>query len=323
MVPSEGNFLYFSDGFAPRFTRVSTPGSTWAADVAQNTESCLLVASPPCYTGNMIVAVDTGGTKTLIAGYSEDGKITTEFQFPTPTKKSDYVEALTTHLTALFDPKKVDIIVIAMPGIVKNGVAVWCNNLHWKNFDVADELKGVLGGAPLFVENDANLAGLAETRQRDPLPTSSLYVTISTGIGSGVITNGKIDPGLRYSEAGRALVEFDGTVREWETFASGKAIFNTYGKYARDIKSKRIWNKIADRISRGFLAVIPIIQPDVIIIGGSIGTYFKQYEEQLKGILKEKLPPHIPLPKLVQAKHPEQAVIYGCYYYALDVLADS
>jgi len=271
----------------------------------------------------MIIAVDTGGTKTLIAGYGEDGKIVTEFQFPTPLKKTEYVETLTTHLTALFEPKNVDAIVIALPGIVKNGIAVWCNNLHWKNFDVATELKGILGGAPLFVENDANLAGLAETRQRTPVPTSSLYVTISTGIGSGVITNGKIDPGLRYSEAGRALVEFDGTVREWETFASGKAIYNTYGKYARDIKSKRIWNKIADRISRGFLAVIPVIQPDVIIIGGSIGTYFSEYQAQLKGILKEKLPPHIPLPKLVQAKHPEQAVIYGCYYYALDVLADS
>lgn len=271
----------------------------------------------------MIVAVDTGGTKTLIIGYSDDGKITSEFRFPTPTKKTEYIDVLTTNLTALFDPKKVDVIVIALPGIVKDGVAVWCNNLHWKNFDVAGEMKGVLGGAPIYVENDANLAGLAETRQRTPMPASSLYVTVSTGIGSGVITNGKIDPGLRHSEAGRALVEYDGTVREWESFASGKAIYNTYGKYARDIKSKRIWNKIADRISRGFLAVIPVIQPDMIIIGGSIGTYFDQYDEQLKGILKEKLPPHIPLPKLVQAKHPEQAVAYGCYYYALDVLADS
>lgn len=270
----------------------------------------------------MIVAVDTGGTKTLIAGYTEDGKITTEFKFPTPTKRSEYVDVLITHLTALFDPTKVDAIVIALPGIIKNGVAVWCNNLHWKNFDLASELKGVLGGAPLFIENDANLAGLAETRLRTPMPASSLYVTVSTGIGSGVITNGKIDPGLRYSEAGRALVEYDGVVREWETFASGKAIYNTYGKFARDIKSKRTWNNIADRISRGFLAVIPIIQPDMIIIGGSIGTYFKQYDTQLKAILREKLPDHIPLPKLVEAKHPEQAVIYGCYYYALDVLAD-
>ena len=277
---------------------------------------------PACYTEAMIVAVDTGGTKTLIAGYTEDGKITKEFKFPTPIKKSEYVDTLITHLTALFDPKEVDAIVVALPGIIKDGVAVWCNNLHWKNFDLGSELKGVLGGAPLFIENDANLAGLAETRLRNPMPASSIYVTVSTGIGSGIITNGKIDPGLRYSEAGRALVEYDGVVREWETFASGKAIYNTYGKYARDIKSKRTWNNIADRISRGFLAVIPIIQPDMIIIGGSIGTYFKQYEAQLKGILKEKLPPHIPLPKLVEAKHPEQAVIYGCYYYALDVLAD-
>ena len=270
----------------------------------------------------MIIAVDTGGTKTLIASYTEDGKIATEFKFPTPVRKSEYVDMLITHLTALFDPKDVDIIVIALPGTIKDGIAVWCNNLHWRNFDLANEIKGVLGNAPIYIENDANLAGLAETRQRTPMPASSLYVTVSTGIGSGIITNGKIDPGLRNSEAGRTLIEYDGVVREWETFASGKAIYNTYGKYARDISSKRIWNKIADRISRGFLVMIPIIQPDMIIVGGSIGTYFDQYGEQLKGILKEKLPPHIQLPKFVQAKHPEQAVIYGCYYYALDVLAD-
>lgn len=271
----------------------------------------------------MIIAVDTGGTKTLIAGYSDKGEIMKEFKFPTPPKESDYVDTLTMHLTALFDPKDVDAIIVALPGIVKDGVAVWCNNLKWKNFNAARELKGVLGGAPLFIENDANLAGLAEARQLKPVPTSALYVTVSTGIGSGVITNGKIDPGLRYSEAGRALVEFDGTVREWETFASGKAIFTAYHKYARDIKSQKVWNEVAHRISRGFLAMIPIIQPDVIIIGGSIGTYFTHYEKRLKEILTEHLPDHIPLPQLIAASHPEQAVIYGCYYYALDVLADS
>ena len=271
----------------------------------------------------MIVTVDTGGTKTLIAGYTETGEITTEFKFPTPPKTHDYVTELTTHLTALFSDKQVDIIVIALPGIIKDGVAVWCNNLKWKNFNVAAELKGVLGGAPIYVDNDANLAGLAEARAQDPVPVSSLYVTISTGIGSGVITNGKIDPGLRYSEAGRSLVEYDGVVREWESFASGKAIYNTYGKYARDIKSKRTWHAIADRISRGFLALIPILQPEQIVIGGSIGTYFERYRADLAGILKEKLPAHIPLPTLLQAQHPKKAVIYGCYYYAIDILADS
>ncbi|MFI5212806.1 MAG: ROK family protein, partial [Candidatus Saccharimonadales bacterium] len=222
-----------------------------------------------------------------------------------------------------YSDQPVELIVVALPGIVKDGVAIWCNNLHWKNFDAATALAGVLGDTPVLIENDANLAGLAETRILKPMPVSSLYVTISTGIGTGVITNGQIDPGLRHSEGGRALVEFDGMVREWESFASGKAIYATYGQYARDITSQKIWRQIADRISRGFLAVIPIIQPDIIIIGGSMGTYFDKFGPQLQAILREMLPPHIVCPQVIQAKHAEEAVIYGCYYYAIDYLADN
>ena len=268
----------------------------------------------------MLVAVDTGGTKTLVASFLEDGRIGEQFKFPTPRTTSEWTTTLKDVLESHFGNETIDAIVVAMPGIVKNGVAVWCNNLKWANFDVASTLEGVLGGAPLFVENDANLAGLAETRQLKEIPKLALYVTISTGIGSGIITEGIINPDLRHSEAGRSLVEFDGVVREWESFASGKAIHKAYGKYARDITSKRIWHNIADRISRGFLAVIPILQPDIIIIGGSIGTYFEHFGKDLHGLLKEHLPAHIPAPKIIQAKHPELAVIYGCYYYALDAL---
>ncbi len=268
----------------------------------------------------MLITVDTGGTKTLIASFSEDGVIGEQIRFPTPPDQIDYVKLLRETLVEKYGGETVEAVVIAMPGIIKDGVAVWCNNLKWSNFDVVTAMKGVLGNAPILVENDANLAGLSETRSLSPIPVSSLYVTVSTGIGTGVTTNGKIDPGLRHSEGGRSLVEYDGVVREWESFGSGKAIYTTYGKFARDIHSKRDWNHIADRISRGFLAIIPVIQPDIIIIGGSIGTYFERYGNQLEAILKEKLPPHIPCPSIIQAKHPEEAVIYGCYYYALDTL---
>lgn len=269
----------------------------------------------------MLIAVDTGGTKTLVAGFSKDGIVGEQVKFPTPPNQDDYVDQLRDILKKHFGGHRVEAIVIAMPGIVKDGVAVWCNNLGWANFDVKTALDGVLGATPILIENDANLAGLAETRSLSPMPTSSLYVTISTGIGTGITTNGKIDPGLRLSEGGRSLVEFDGVVREWESFASGRAIHEIYGKYARDIHSRRTWNQIADRISRGFLAIIPVLQPDIVVIGGSIGTYFDQFAPQLENILREKLPPHIPCPTFVQAKHPEQAVIYGCYYYALDNFA--
>lgn len=269
----------------------------------------------------MIIAVDTGGTKTLIAGFDESGAPVSEpIKFPTPKETGEYVITLTNIIETNFADEDIDAIVIGIPGIIKNGVAIWCNNLGWKNFDVAGAFKGILNDTPVLVENDANLAGLAETRQLDPMPGNCLYITVSTGIGSGIITDGKIDPALRYSEAGRSLVEFNGAVREWESFASGKAILKTYGKFARDIKSKRTWHQIADRISRGFLAIIPVIQPETIIIGGSIGTYFSRYSSDLKAILTDKLPPHIPLPHFTQAQYPELAVIYGGYYYALDVL---
>jgi predicted NBD/HSP70 family sugar kinase len=267
----------------------------------------------------MLVAVDTGGTKTLVASFLEDGRIGEQFKFPTPLSTTEYITELRDVLESHFGQETVDALVIGVPGIVRNGVAVWCNNLKWKNFDVATALQGVLNNAPILVENDANLAGLAETRQlTGKKPDLSLYVTISTGIGSGIITDGVINHALRFSEAGRSLVEYDGAVREWESFASGKAIYAAYGTYAKDITSKRSWHQIADRISRGFLAVIPVLQPDLIIIGGSIGTYFDRYGKDLVGLLEEHLPAHIPAPKIVQAKHPELAVIYGCYYYALD-----
>lgn len=268
----------------------------------------------------MLVTVDTGGTKTLIASFEQNGDIGEMIKFPTPSDQNEYVKLLRQTLADTYDAADVEAVVIGLPGIIKDGVAVWCNNLGWKNFDAATALAGVLGDAPVLIENDANLAGLSETRILDPIPTSSLYVTVSTGIGTGIITNGRIDPGLRYSEGGRALVEFDGVVREWESFASGKAIYRTYGKYARDITSKKVWNQVADRISRGFLAMIPLIQPDIVIIGGSIGSYFENYGPQLEALLREKLPNHINCPHFIPARHPEEAVIYGCYYYALDYL---
>lgn len=270
----------------------------------------------------MIVAVDTGGTKTLITLFSRAGVAGEMIKFPTPKDHNEYISTLKEVLVSRYGGQRVDAVAIALPATIVDGVATWFGNLEWKNLDIAKELNGVLGSAPIFVENDANLAGLAETRSRTPMPKSSLYVTISTGIGTGITTNGKIDPGLRLSEGGQMPVEFKAHMQTWESIASGKTIYNTYNKYARDIHDKKTWDEIADRISRGFLAAIPLLQPEIIIIGGSIGTYFKEYSQQLKSILKEQLPGHIRVPKIVSAKHPEEAVIYGCYYYAIDQLAD-
>lgn len=270
----------------------------------------------------MIVAVDTGGTKTLITIFSRDGNMGKQIKFPTPPHETDYIKAVRDTLQSNYGGQRIDAVSVAIPGIIKDGVALWCNNLKWKNFDVATALHGVLGKAPIFVDNDASLGGLAETRSRNPMPTSVLYVTISTGIGTGIVTQGVINPSLSLSEGGRMLVEYQGKIREWETFASGKAIFRDFKKLAKDIHNQKTWDNIANRISRGFLVAIPLLQPEYIIIGGSVGTYFDEYSQRLKEILNLHLPDHIPCPKIISAEHPEEAVIYGCYYNAIDKLAN-
>ena len=269
----------------------------------------------------MLVTVDTGGTKILITAFAADGKPGELFRYPTPQNEDEYLATLIEHIHDKYPKRDIDGIVIGAPGIIRKNSIVWGgSNLPWQNFDIASPLKAAFG-CPVWLENDANLAGLAEARMMRKTPGSCLYVTISTGIGTGIILDGHIAPGLSASEGGHSLVEYDGRVMRWESFASGKSIYNTYGKYARDIKSRSVWNQIADKISRGFLAIIPVLQPDVIVIGGSIGTYYEQYRVPLNRILKEHLPPHIDLPEIRQAQYPEEAVVYGCYYYGKDKLA--
>lgn len=267
----------------------------------------------------MLLAVDTGGTKTLVTGFDRKGNAGEMHRFATPKDPEDYIAHLSELIHEHYRSAKIDGVIIAIPGVVRNNRVVWCQNLPWHDFDLAAAL-GVLTQCPIILENDANLAGLAETKVLKKQPELSLYVTVSTGIGTGIITHGAIDPALSASEGGHMLVEYDGKVRMWESFASGQAIKRTYGAYARDIHDRRVWNQIADKISRGFLALIPALQPDVIIIGGSIGTYFDQYDVVLRRLLSDHLPPHIPLPEIRQAAHPEEAVLYGCYYYGATAL---
>ena len=262
----------------------------------------------------MLLAIDTGATKTLVSGFDRKGQPGPEHRFATPRDPDEYIAQLLEIIHEHYGINDLDAIVVAIPGVIRNNIAIWCGNLPWKNFDIASALKTVVS-CPVWVQNDANLAGLAETRALPTQPAQSLYVTVSTGIGTGIIINGAISEALSASEGGHVMVEYDGKVRLWESFASGAAIKATYGKYARDIHDPKVWKQIADKISRGFLVLIPVLQPDVIIIGGSIGTYFSLYSSTLKRILTEHLPEHIPVPEIRQALHPEEAVIYGCYYY--------
>lgn len=268
----------------------------------------------------MIITVDTGGTKTLLAGFGADKKPKHEHRFETPQNPQRYLDVLEQAISISFDTKKMKAVSVAVPGVVGDGIVEWCGHLPWQQFKLQKALEQRFK-VPVFIENDANLAGLAEANTLPHTPRLALYVTISTGIGTGIVASGKLIPELSASEGGHVMVEYDGRLREWESFASGSAIRQTFGKYAFEIKDERIWRKVAHNISLGLLAIVPALQPTDVIIGGSIGTHYGSYAETLKNILHDQLPAHIIRPILHKAAHPQEAVLYGCYHHAVHQLA--
>lgn len=271
----------------------------------------------------MILAIDTGGTKTLIARFDRNGHKTILTRFATPQDFTEYANELRTALSETgLAPADIDAIVIAMPGTIENGKVMRMGNLPWENIDIVSEIQQFSGSeVPVYVENDAHLGALGEVRPRNDDARRSIYLTVSTGINGGLVIDGQLSRELVSAELGHIQLHYDGKLQRWEDFASGRAILATYGKQASDIEDETTWREIAKRLSQGFAALLPVLRPDIVIIGGGVGTHFAKFSTYLNEQLAEILPEHYLCP-IVQATHPEEAVLYGCYYYAVDALAN-
>jgi len=260
----------------------------------------------------MYVGVDIGGSKTLIAVLDENGRIVEQTKFPTP---ADYDTFITTVAEALAELTNKDFQAagIAVPGKLNRieGIGLVFGNLNWHDVAIQADFEKLLA-CPVVIENDANLAALSESMLLKDYE-KVLYVTISTGIGTGVVSNRTIDPLFADSEGGQMPLEHNGKFEIWEDFASGHAIVERFGKKAEDITDEATWRRIAHDWSYGFIQLIALIQPSIIVLGGSVGVYFDRYEAYLKDELDVFNNPLVPIPPIVQAARPELAVIYGCY----------
>jgi predicted NBD/HSP70 family sugar kinase len=260
----------------------------------------------------MITAVDVGATKVLVAQFGPDGTPHGEVRFPTPKDAQEFLVQLHEQLQGF---SAISSIVVGVPGVVdENGVVLRCSNLPWQHLALRQLLEAHYG-VQVYIENDAKLAGLAEVHNLAPMPRLGLYLTVSTGIGDGIILDGKIHPAFRNSEPGHIHLQFNGEWQQWQQFASGSALNKYFGKQAHEFTRETEWYEVADRLSRGLFTMIPTLQPDVIIFGGGVGRFFEHFDDYLIEKLKP-LEPFISIPKMIKAHHPNEAVLYGCYYYA-------
>jgi glucokinase len=263
----------------------------------------------------MYGAVDVGGTKTLVAVFDAGGAILEQHKFPTPPSYDEFLTALNECAQQL-EQHEFLAVAVAVPGKIdrEEGIGLDFGNLPWHDVTIQADCEKIFH-CPILVENDANLAGLSEALLH-PEQEKALYITISTGIGTGVISSGAIDPEFADMEGGQMLMEHDGHLVKWESFASGKAIVATYGKRASELDDVQAWKTLSRYFATGMINLFAIVQPDIVIIGGGVGTHFDKFGDFLQAELKKYQNPLVPIPPIVMARRPEEAVVYGCFELA-------
>jgi predicted NBD/HSP70 family sugar kinase len=262
----------------------------------------------------MYVGVDIGGTKTLVAILDEQGRITHSVKFPTPKNYDHFLLELkhTVHHLPLHDFRAGG---VGMPVTVfdrKHGRGINFGNLPWKNVPIHHDIERILD-CPIVVENDAKMAALSEAMLVKDEYRVVLYVTVSTGIGYGLVVDGQLDTSIGDGGGRTILLEHNHKFVPWESFTSGHAIVERYGKLAKDITSESTWETISRDLAKGLIELIAVTEPDVIVIGGSVGSYFDRYEKHLRKAVQRYDIPLVKNPDIIAAQRPEHAVAYGCY----------
>ncbi len=187
--------------------------------------------------------------------------------------------------------------------------------MKWHNVTLRADLEQIVGKVPVYAQNDAKLAALSEAKLFKNKYRKVLYLTVSTGIGDGIVINGVIDPNYADSEAGQMVLQHDGKLQRWEDFASGRALKDQTGKIAAELDDERAWYKYVQGLAQGIDVLVATLMPEIIIIGGGVGAHFDKFGHFLVHELKKYENNMIKMPPVIGAQRPEEAVIYGCYEY--------
>ncbi len=261
-----------------------------------------------------IYGVDLGGTTVKMGLFDGEGNILDKWEIV--TRKEDNGVNILPDIAASIAEKNQekgievkDILGIGMgvPGpITEDGRVLKCANLGWGIFSVADELRKLTGVEKIKVGNDANVAALGEQWRGGGRGFDSIVmITLGTGVGGGIILNGKILTGSngaageighltvnpketrtcgcgkkgcleQYSSATgitrmtlENLEETDmpSELRDCEQ-VTGKEIFQAYEN--GDELAKGVVEEFADYLGLGLSHVAAVVDPQAFVIGGGI-----------------------------------------------------
>lgn len=256
------------------------------------------------------VGVDIGGTHLRVGVVRGDQvlfleKLRVWSSSAGPEEMMDLVadEIRTVVGRAGLNPDDIDGVGLGLPGLVdhRTGHVVWAVNLPWAKGVV--NIKHMLEkrlDLPVLVDHDVAVAGIGEYMFGGHGNASHfLYVTMGTGIASCYIANGKLLRGAHNfaSEAGHTCIDLDGPECACgmkgclEAMAAGPAIAREAGMSAEEAVEKArqghptvlmALEKTVGHLAVGFLNLMSVLDPDVVVIGGGLSEVSDVVVEPLK-----------------------------------------
>ena len=254
-------------------------------------------------------ALEAGGTKMVCAIGNAQGQILDRVSIPTRTPDETMPEMLN-----YFRGKDLAAIGIGCFGPIDldrrspaYGTIMSSPKLSWRNFAIVSRFQEELG-LPVGIDTDVNAAALGEAVwgcTRDV--AHSIYITVGTGVGLGVIINGKPHHGMIHPEGGHIFMDRradDPMVRGvcpyhpncLEGLASGPAIERRWGRKAEELTDcTAVWEMEAYYIAQAVCSYILMISPEKIVLGGGV-----MHQEQMLPLVRREV--HRQLKGYIQGK---------------------
>jgi fructokinase len=242
-------------------------------------------------------ALEAGGTKMVCAIGNENGEILERVSIPTETP-----DITMPKLISYFADKEIEALGIGCFGPIDlnrdsntYGYITTTPKLAWKNYNIVKMFQDALN-VPVGFDTDVNGSALGEaTWGITKGLENSMYITIGTGIGTGIITNGKLLHGMLHPEGGHLLLSrhpndsFEGTCPYHKTclegLASGPAIEARWGEKGTELAERReVWELEAYYIAQALVDYIMVLSPQRIVIGGGV-----THQEHLMPLIREQV----------------------------------
>ncbi len=261
------------------------------------------------------IGIDLGGTNIAVGLVDENNKIIHSDSIPTLKERhwSEIIKDMAAlSLKVLAESghtlDEVKAVGIGCPGSIdkKNGVVVYSNNIVMDHVPMAEEIRKYID-LPVFLENDANAAALGEYAIYGEGVSSYVFMTLGTGVGGGIILDGKVWSGFNGAgaEIGHQSLVFNGKPCTCgrrgclEAYASVTALIaqtkeameqnpdsmmnkwaEEHGKVngrtafecakAGDPAAIAVRDRYIEYVAEGICSIVNVLQPEILSIGGGI-----------------------------------------------------